>query len=482
MRWGQRIKFTSNQATPTKGDWNRIAINNGTSVLNYLQVEYADSGIYVGPQIPPGLTIQNSVFQNNRKGIYIDWGSTVVIDGNTITNNDDGIYVLCQFSGCAPRINHNSIYSNANYNLLMSTPGWSFSGITIDAENNWWGTTDPNVIMGTIWDFLDDGYSPRVDFDPFLNSLGGSPLVTGGSVTPQFFGPYDNQLATISYSLTQNANVTIKIFSYPNHVLLRTLINAVPKLAGINQDAWDGKNDNLQVLPEAVYYFEISAITSQNETGGYSPPYNSGSVQIINGSLTPANFNPAKGDLATIRYDLVAPSWVTLRVGWSRVPTPSPHRILIDNQPRDITNNTELWDGRQDNGSLVTGDWYLVAGWTQIMPENVIVIQNRSASRVTSVTSNPYVMYPQYGEMTEIKYQITRDARVTVLIKEQGGNAVRTLVNNEQKIAGQHSVIWNGKDNYGNVVSSPGHYRIEVSITDLQMPITRTLTGNITVF
>ncbi len=175
----QRIKFTSHQVNPAKGDWNRIAINNGTSVLNYLQVEYADSGIYVSPQIPPTVTIQNSIFQNNRKGIYVDWESTVAINDNTITNNDDGIYVECFNSGCTPRINHNSIYNNANYNLRTSNlGGLNFSWVTIDAENNWWGTTDPQVIMGTILDFSDNGSLPTVDFVPFLDAPNGNPIVS----------------------------------------------------------------------------------------------------------------------------------------------------------------------------------------------------------------------------------------------------------------------------------------------------------------
>lgn len=46
------------------------------------------------------------------------------------------------------------------------------SSYTINAENNYWGTTDVNVIQQWIWDGTDSGNetSPIIDYDPYLLS------------------------------------------------------------------------------------------------------------------------------------------------------------------------------------------------------------------------------------------------------------------------------------------------------------------------
>jgi len=60
----------------------------------------------------------------------------------------------------------NIIYDNPGYDLFCYTPEGKPS---VNAENNWWGTTSENEIREKIYDWSDDVTRTHVDYDPFLN-------------------------------------------------------------------------------------------------------------------------------------------------------------------------------------------------------------------------------------------------------------------------------------------------------------------------
>ena len=502
----QRVKFTSNRATPARGDWNKIQINTNNNTLSYLQVEYADKGIngginQIGVWIQ--MIIQNSVFLNNNAGVWVDRGSVVTIQNsdfqnngvgvyldhnlatltnNTIINNANGIAIHCLFgSPCDNRITSNSIYNNTHYNVNTSHGGGeSISWITIDAENNWWGTTDPAAIALTINDYTDNSRFPVVDFDPYLASANGPPLITNISRNPVFFNPLSSETTAINYTLPVDSTITIKIYDSPANTLVRTLLNSAARLAGPHSEIWDGKNNTNQILPLGSYFFTIDVVTVNNIQGAYSPPPRPGQVTMNNGLISPLNFDPYKGEVATITYDLPSPAIVTLKVGRMGVFS-QPSRTIFTSQSRNAIGQSEVWDGRDDAGNIVNCIECLAVGWTSGIVENVMVLSIPNF-RIEYVISNPYAFYPDHGEVTEIKYRISQNASVTALIKDPANNTVRTLVNNQQQSAGEYTVIWNGKDNTGAVVSVPGHYRIQVTATYPGNLFSDTRVGNITVF
>jgi len=97
--------------------------------------------------------------------------SRVYIVNNTIAGNDRGIYSEDVF---LPVLHHNNIFDNGDYNIKtgMGTE-------RLNATQNWWGTTDPNRIAETIYDFHDDYTLSEVLFVPYLdhfvNNSPGSP-------------------------------------------------------------------------------------------------------------------------------------------------------------------------------------------------------------------------------------------------------------------------------------------------------------------
>ena len=69
--------------------------------------------------------------------------------------------------------------------------------------------------------------------------------------------------------------------------------------------------------------------------------------------------------------------------------------------------------------------------------------------------------YPNpFNPETTIKFDLPRSSHVRILIYNTLGQVVRELVNDERK-AGYHKVLWNGRDNFGNQVSS-GMYILRI--------------------
>ena len=149
------ITFTSDQATPSAESWSGIKFYDGsTGIFDHCVVEYASAGIYIHKSVTT--TIQHSTFTNNKHGIEI---------GN------DGSHIPTAI------INYCSFYNNTEYNLYVTTlRGWS--NTIINAQNNWWGTTDISEIDSGIYDYHEDDGLAIVDFSGFLDAENGNPIIT----------------------------------------------------------------------------------------------------------------------------------------------------------------------------------------------------------------------------------------------------------------------------------------------------------------
>ncbi|OGX31650.1 MAG: hypothetical protein A2787_00805 [Omnitrophica WOR_2 bacterium RIFCSPHIGHO2_01_FULL_48_9] len=480
----QMITFTSNRAAPARGDWQFIRLTS-TSIVKYARIEYADWGLNVDGVSP---VIENSSIQNNNLGIRIYYSSSGLIRNNAIINNAYGIYIqLRMVFAPAPTINHNSIYGNNQFNIYADNGGFNLGpiGSIIDARANWWGTTDVNAIMASIFDKNDDNFSPYVDFMPYLEYQGENLIlvsIINVFTQPQFFNPVVAETSHVNYTISHDSDVTIKIYNFQNNQLVRTLISSQPRLAGPNSEAWDGRSDQGQILSNAIYYFTITVRSSNpSRRGNYLFRDIPGTLQFNSGSISANNFNPYKGEAVNISYSLSVSGWVTLKVGPNNNSL-YPTKVLVNNQPRKATGNGEVWDGRDDSGNMVNADSYLVYGWAvRSLPINSFVIQN-AAPNIDFITTNPYAIYPAHGEVSEIKYRISQNGRVQIVIKDPANNTVRTLQNYTQTPAGEHTIVWDGKDNAGKTVAAVGNYKAEVTVTDPTGFVSRTRSGNVTVF
>ncbi|RLD17438.1 MAG: hypothetical protein DRI36_03780, partial [Caldiserica bacterium] len=146
-------------------------LDNRISIVNNQIVQNNSEGVKIEGKWYSAEVLNNLIMDNQGTGICVDWDvnrwDKTVIAGNTIMNNQNsGIiaavsaYVKFQFK-CA----YNNIVGNSPYAFV-----WNFS-IPIEADNNWWGTTDENEIEDVIYHYVDNTALGRVEYRPYLISF-----------------------------------------------------------------------------------------------------------------------------------------------------------------------------------------------------------------------------------------------------------------------------------------------------------------------
>ena len=327
--------------------------------------------------------------------------------------------------------------------------------------------------------------------DDNYNSTGGyqfsvveNLLTNVTKATPRAFDPVNGETTSFQFTLDRASLITVQLYkafldvngAYQRQ-LVGTIASSVSMPAGLNTFSWNGRDSAGTILAPSAYIFTVQAVNGSRNVL-YDPVYVPGTVQIQNAILSPAQFDPYQGETAIISYDLLTPAWVKLKAGTAGEATAK--RVLINNEPRDVLDNVEYWDGRDDNGNILGSSAYIVAGWTTILPDNAIILKGNLG--IDSITTQPYAFYPMYNQSSEIAYTISRDAKVSVLIQTPDGTAtVRALVNDQLKTAGTYTVVWNGKDDFGNIIVTPGNYRIHVTAANPAGTSSVTRKGNITV-
>jgi hypothetical protein len=111
-------------------------------------------------------SVDNSTSAGILVSTYYGAGTTATITSNTLTGNTGGIAVGINPSDTSTVVAHNNnIAGNTNYGIRTTAP-------PVDASANWWGSTDPSTVAGSI--------SGTVDFTPLLDSGTDTDLVAPG--------------------------------------------------------------------------------------------------------------------------------------------------------------------------------------------------------------------------------------------------------------------------------------------------------------
>ena len=89
-------------------------------------------------------------------------------------------------------------------------------------------------------------------------------------------------------------------------------------------------------------------------------------------------------------------------------------------------------------------------------PSNIVICELALSveDNIISIDSNLLDNYPNpFNSTTHISFSLHKDSYVTLSIYNVKGKVVKTILN-EQKLAGDYNIIWDGKDNFGTSVSS----------------------------
>ena len=115
---------------------------------------------------------------------------------NTITANSKGVFLL----GQDDVIQDNNIFGNSSLN--MDTCFFPGDG-TVNATNNWWGTTDASAIETKICHHADDLAYPTVTFQPFESAA-----VAGAATQPTPASPSPSPSGSASPSPSPSASAS----------------------------------------------------------------------------------------------------------------------------------------------------------------------------------------------------------------------------------------------------------------------------------
>jgi flagellar hook assembly protein FlgD len=84
------------------------------------------------------------------------------------------------------------------------------------------------------------------------------------------------------------------------------------------------------------------------------------------------------------------------------------------------------------------------------------------ALMVSSESSSFQPGLPEEGRFLRLSIDLSKAARTTVEIKDRRGNVIATLLHRRHRGNGQHSLYWDGYDDFGRV-AAPGEYTVEAT-------------------
>ncbi|MGH2522976.1 MAG: hypothetical protein ACRDH2_10785, partial [Anaerolineales bacterium] len=155
-------------------------------------------GVYArGFILVEGNTIIGNTASDNGGGVYLRSQAAIrnnSITGNSAWGNGGGIFLR---SGFRPLITRNNLHSNiASLGDDLYNDNASGSA-DVNAEDNYWGTTNPSTIESHIWHTVDDAALGVVDYFPFLL----------GPIDP-FTTPTPTSTATATITRTPTPTIT----------------------------------------------------------------------------------------------------------------------------------------------------------------------------------------------------------------------------------------------------------------------------------
>jgi hypothetical protein len=476
----QRVRFTSANAYPAKGDWTGIEVGlGGTANLNYARIEYATNGVYFNAGQG---TVTRSMIRFCTKGVFVGAKSNPTINlTNEISNNDYGIYVQGDSvlaNHPAPVVNGNSLFSNAIYNYYAV--GYTTPKPTLDATGNWWGTAVAASITATIYTGLSS--SPIVNSSAFLSAAPALPamLLSGVSMSVQQAKPLvSTQPAAGVFTINRSGTVNFVVRRDADSVIVRQW-SQVYAAAGPYPFTWDGRDDATNIVSPGLYRVIFNA-TDGTDDYVWDAPVPTGLATAA--GTSPTTYLPFRNESYKVSASYTQPTLASMQI------TPQGGTLFYAFKDVYYPAGTHwlYWDGRGPDGNIITvpsSIW--VADSTIMRPTGVYVfspivaITGTGAAPNIEVKSDPYFIASSYEQASKIVYRVSQDAtvRVTLLppgISDPASASAIVLVNNVMQPAKDgggvpidYTVEWKGyntADPNAMLLSANGAYTFAIEAT-----------------
>lgn len=188
------------------------------------------------------------------------------------------------------------------------------------------------------------------------------------------------------------------------------------------------------------------------------------------------------GSSAFIQYSLSVDGYVTITIydedgDWVRT--------LANTVFKTAGSHMQSWDGRDEEGDFIADASYkfVVELEDKDGEELGRAEKQQVAARVpviSGLTDSPDPVNPQAGELSSIKYKLSNDGLVTVVVYK-GYTPVRNIIADMPVSDGDNSIIWDGRDDAGMVVGD-GSYTYQAEAENAIDPTFRSSgKGTITV-
>jgi flagellar hook assembly protein FlgD len=363
-----------------------------------------------------------------------------------------------------PRIQLGRVDMGVHESPVVS-PDTDADGLPDDWELRYWG----NLGHGPAEDPDGDGISNLGEYlfgrSP-IAANSDSPRILMVAWDPNAIDIGSSQTTQIRYILDRHGQVTINFYNAGTNQLVRTVTAAQP--AGLNTLTWDGHGDpndpnsaNPPVLPQDAYYFTIAMSDPQAHQATWQPQ-STGPWTSSNVTINPTTFNPYLNEYVEIGFTLPDMGYLPLTI-YQRG-SGATIRNLKPFAPAGVP-QTVLWDGRDNQGHLYSGDFDVYFGVPQGVPVNSILVRSETI-QVTQVKCQAYLIIPSYAEVSTIGYTLSAAGNVTVSMENPNGEHFRTLLDNVSQPAGPQTVVWNGRNDVGKVISVEGNYTVTITARD----------------
>jgi flagellar hook assembly protein FlgD len=372
----------------------------------------------------------------------------------------------------------------------------------VDAEQLGTGTTPvTNGVLGT-WQTLtipNGAYVLRLTAkDAAGNSTPANTNVTVGHFSASQLASQVNfglsESVTYRSTIPFTVNETLTIRDMGGQVV-RTLVNNLPRGAGVYDDAWDGRNDQGVIVGDGPYRYYVTVTEGATQFAwnldGEPNPLAPTTTQIeYPRCVMPDGSAPQCDQAVGLPFDgfFNKPLVVRYCVGTGIPPACSgsqPAWVLIKVTNSELTttacNNDCIYPGYQAGGAQEVSWWGMLGNayiadkrthLTVIRQFNAVsknlVLAYGTAPKISELTITPPIFMPQSGELT-VRARVTRLPGRQALLRAQfrnlsSGSVLRTV---ETALVSTDYIqlTWDGKAGNASWVA-PGTYEVILSAVD----------------
>jgi len=428
---------------------------------------YSSSGggagivVYGGsPQITKNVISFNSSNSGRGYGIYFCSGTSALFENNNLINNQRGIAVKYVY----PTIVHNNIINNRqnsnHYELKV------YESCDVNAQNNYWGTTDTDSIDAWIWDYYDDFDLGIVYYEPFETT----PIVDapGFLYQVEFNPPPPIGCEIDTFNLIFSKPMDISIQPYVTFGVCEPYTQHIIEGAWVDSTNWQGTYTFGIMTGDGINHLRV---TTAKDCEGMEIPKDTRFSFVIDATgASSIDFIAQAGD-EEVYLSWREPEMVDL-MGYNMYR----YQQLTDTTYSDTTliNYSMISDTTYTDTTVENGITYFYM-FTAISTDFQESEYSDPVSAIPyvgidnwDISSNSIYLYQNYPnpmkEETKIKYNLPHNVKSGELkIYNIKGQLVRELKINPEGFREKiDEVEWNGKDKKGNLLSNGIYlYRLE---------------------